>query len=153
MTIPLKIKSLFNNPKTKKVIATVSYDSIVHVTFKDMLFMDEDERIILLEILERSITNRNLTYSIWFNKPVAINMLSEEGISFHVQVLPIRAIISGKEFEAYYKYMQKQLGNFDLSTVWIFEMLEIRETSLRQRIFENADAYPIVNHLDRITNT
>ncbi len=153
MTVPSKIKSMFNSPKTKKVIATVSCDGVVHVTFKEMMFMEDSGKIILLEILEKSITNRNLTYSIWFNRPVAINMLSEEETSFHLQVIPTRAIISGKEFEAYYNYVQERLGNYDLSTVWLFELLEIRETSLQQRISENADIYPFIKHLDMITKT
>lgn len=150
MIISEDIKIILNDYGTKKVIATVNEEGIVHVTFKNMIFIDPNDTIILLEILEKSITNQNLVYSIWFNKTVAINFLSRDGKSFHVQALPKRAIVSGKEFEEYYKMVQKQMGDVDLSTVWLFEILEVKENTLTKQIEEHKIKYPIINHLDRL---
>lgn len=150
MFISEDIKVILNDYGTKKVIATVNEEGVVHVTFKDMIFIDSNDAIILLEILEKSITNQNLVYSIWFNKTVAINFLSRNGESFHVQALPKRAIVSGKEFEEYYQMVQKRMGAIDLSTVWIFEILEVKEKTLMKQIEEHKVKYPIINHLDRL---
>lgn len=150
MIISDDIKNILNDYGTKKVIATVNEEGVVHVTFKDMIFISSNDTIILLEILERSITNQNLVYSIWFNKTVAINFLSRNGRSFHVQALPKRAIVSGKEFEKYYQMVQKQMGDVDLSTVWLLEIFEVKEKTLIKQIEEHKNKYPIINHLDRL---
>ena len=150
MIISEDIKVILNDYGTKKVIATVNEEGVVHVAFKDMIFVDSNDTIILLEILEKSITNQNLVYSIWFNKTVAINFLSRNGESFHVQVLPKRAIVSGKEFEEYYQMVQERMGDIDLSTVWLFKILEVKEKTLIKQIEEHKIKYPIINHLDRI---
>lgn len=150
MFIDKGIKVILNDYDTKKVIATVNEDGVVHVTFKDMIFIDSNDTLILLEILERSITNQNLVYSIWFNKTVAFNFLSKIGESFHIQALPKRAIVSGKEFERYYQMVQKRIGDIDLSTVWLFEILEIKENTLKKQIEEHKIKYPLINHLDKL---
>lgn len=151
MTINDDIKLIFNKCSTKKVIATTNQEGTLHVTFKNMLFINNEGNIVLFEILERSITNRNLVYSIWFNKTIAINALSEEGVSFHIQAIPIRAIVSGKEFEQYYEELQNKMGDIDLSTVWLFKILNVEEKTLKKRIKDDESNYPFINHLDRIT--
>ncbi len=150
MIICDEIRMRFNSSGTKKVIATVSEKGDVHVTFKDMLFIDYEGNIILLEILEKSITNRNLVYSIWFKKIIAMNALMEDGDSFHIRAIPVRAIVSGKEFEKYYGILQKEMGDVDLSTVWVFKIVEISEKTLKKRIEEDEIKYPIIKHLDRM---
>lgn len=150
MLISKDVKNILNACDTKKVIATVNEKGIVHVTFKDMLFINTNNDIILFELLERSITNQNLVYSIWFNKTVAINFLCQNSESFHVQALPKRALVSGKEFEKYYQMLLKEMGDIDLSTVWLFDILEIKEKTLSKQMEEHKKSYPIICHLDRL---
>ncbi len=150
MVINEELKSILNRCDTKKVIATQNEKGEVHVTFKNMIFIDENNMIILLEMLERSVTNQNLVHSIWFNKSVAINFLSKNNESFYFQVLPKRAIVSGKMFEKYYKKIQVQMGDVDLSTVWMFEILDAEEKTLMKQVAEQKMKYPIINHLDRL---
>ena len=80
-----EVKRLFNDKSTKKVLATVDKKGEVHVVFKGSPFVNEEGNIELLELIETSATNRNLTYAIWFKKQVAFNILSEDGKSFEVR--------------------------------------------------------------------
>lgn len=150
MFISENVKSILNNYDTKKVIATISEEGKVHVTFKDLVFIDENNEIVLLEILEKSMTNKNLVCSIWFNKSVAINFLSKDNRSFYFQVLPRRALVSGKKFEKYYQLVRDKMEGADLSTVWTFEILEFDEKTLMKQIERHSNEYPIINHLDRL---
>ncbi len=140
----------FNSPNTLKVIATTNDKGIPHVAFKDSISINENGEIVLCEIIDSSVTNKNLVYSIWFNRKVSINILGIDKKSYLIEGIPVRAIISGKEFQRYYLYMQRKYGNIDLSTVWIIQPQLIKEETLEMRIMEEKCKHPIINHLDRI---
>lgn len=145
-----KVIDIFNNSNTYKVIATVNSDGIPHVTFKDLISINKNGEIVLCEIIDSSITNKNLVYSIWFNKKIAITLLARNNDSYLIEGIPVRAIVAGREFQRYYLYVKEKYGNIDLSTVWIIQPQLIREETLEKRREEEAYKHPIVNHLDRL---
>ncbi len=145
-----EIIECINNPNTLKVIATINNKGIPHVTFKDSISVNENGEIVLCEIIDSSVTNKNLVYSIWFGRSVSINILGINRKSYLIEGIPVRAIIAGKEFQKYYFYMQKKYGNIDLSTVWIIEPQWVKEETLEKRLIEEENKHPIINHLDRI---
>ena len=145
-----EIRELINDKTSIKALATVSMDGEVHVVYKSLIIADEENNIIILELSENTITGSNLIYSLWFNKQAALNILSDKGKSFHLKLLPTRAVISGKEFEHYYEYVQTRMENVDLSTVWFLKPLEISDTSLYQRMINLKKEYPLISHLDQL---
>lgn len=144
------MKEIINDPETCKVVATVNKDGEVHAVFKDNVFANDDDQIILCEIIESSITNKNLVNSIWFEKKVCFNFLTPGRESYLILCRPIRVAISGKEFQYYYRQIKDVYGDIDLSGVWIFQVTEIKKESLKERWIEEQECHPIVKHLDRI---
>ena len=80
-----EIIDAINNPDSIKVVATISKEGIPHVTPKGSLTVDENGRIRFLELLEKSQTQKNLVYSIWFDKYIAINIITPDRKSYLIK--------------------------------------------------------------------
>jgi hypothetical protein len=145
-----EVVSLLNDTRNKKVLASVDNEGTPHIVFKNSLRVDSEGNIRYFELLETSVTNRNLTNSLWFRRPVSINVLTEDNRSYQIKGIPVRAIICGREFQDAYIAVQAALGETaDLSTVWVIEPGEIREETPQVRRKEHNEKYPLVGHLDR----
>lgn len=143
------VKDVINNPDTLKVLATVNKDGVPHVVFKGSLFLADDGLLEYNEIIESSQTNKNLVYSLWFNKTVSINVLLGKE-SFQIKGKVDRALIAGREFEKRYNEVLEKRNN-ELSTVWRIIPEEVKEQSFTKRRDEELAAHPILQHLDRLT--
>jgi hypothetical protein len=145
-----KVRSLFADPASKKVLSTVGEDGVPHTVFKGSMAVDSDGNIRFNEIIESSLTYKNLTYSLWFNRPVSINIIGEDKTSFEIIGKPIRTLICGDEFEEAYVKMLELLGNEgDLAAVWIIVPEKIRENTFKKRLHEHNTNYPLIGHLDK----
>jgi hypothetical protein len=144
-----EVLELLNNEKTVKILVTVDDGGIPHPVVKSSLYSD-GTHILYLEFLESSRTNRYMTRSLWFDKPVSILLVTPEEKSWKITALPLRAIVNGKTFQQYYELAQEKYGGFDLSTVWILKPLEIFEETLRERAAEESKNRPYFLHLDRL---
>jgi hypothetical protein len=154
MTVSIQLsdqaRDLLARPDTIKVLASVDVAGVPHVTFKQSLALNEEGQLQYWEILESSQTNKNLTVSIWFQKPVAISLLGADHSSRQIKGVARRAIISGPQFEKTYQQVRESLGpQADLSTIWIIDPLEEREETLSVRIAEERRDFPLIGHLDR----
>lgn len=148
--IDKKIADLLKDPGTVKALATAGRDGAVHVVFKGSLGITPEGNLQFYELNETSRNNKNLVYSLWFERQIAINILSPDRTSFEIRGIPVRAIISGREFEEAYVSIRKRLGaDADLSTIWIIEPVEIREETYGVRKEIERTDYPLVGHLDR----
>lgn len=145
-----EIIEIINNPKTKKVIATISKEGIPHVTYKGSLKVNEDGNLEFLELIESSITNRNMVNSIWYNKKVAINVLGEEGQNYSIIGSVQKCIISGKEFQKRYEEVISKSPEADLSSIWIITPEKIRDENIKVRLEEAKKENPLQLHLDKI---
>jgi hypothetical protein len=144
------VKSLLKDTSSRKAIASIDRNGELHLVFKGSITIDGDGNIRYFDLNETSQTNKNLTYSLWFNKKVTINVLGEDCTSYQIKGIPIRAIISGKEFEDAYIEVQERRGmDCDLSTIWIIEPTEVKEETFSVRQAEERQKYPLIGHLDR----
>ena len=72
--------SLLDDDATVKVLATVDGDGAPHAVVKRSLHAAADgRRILYLELLETSETNRNLVRAIWYGGSVAITLAGSGG--------------------------------------------------------------------------
>lgn len=144
-----EVIELIKTPGTYKVLATKDKHGQVHVVFKGSLTVDEEGNIVVLELLETSQTNRNLTYSLWFHKTVAVNVLGQNGRSYQIKGVPYKVLVSGPEFEQKYREVRARNPKSDLSGVWIIHPSEVKEETYAVRLQEEIEQYPIIGHLDR----
>jgi hypothetical protein len=141
------VKALLENTGAVKVLASIDKNGMPHVTFKDSIRLNSGGNLEYDEIIESSQTNKNLVFSIWFNKQVAINVLGPDKTSFQIKGIPVKALIYGKKFEERYNKLKAEKG-LDLSTIWIIEPhIIIEETFAARRAYEDA-RHPLLRHLD-----
>jgi len=144
-----EVLNLLNNGDTVKILVTVDDAGTPHPVVKKSLRCEGDT-ITYIEFLESSRTNRYMTKSIWFNKPVSILILTPDEKSWEITALPVRAIVNGKIFQRYYEEAQKKYNGLDVATVWVLRPLEIREGTLQKRVAEESQNHPYFLHLDKL---
>jgi monomeric isocitrate dehydrogenase len=120
-----EVLEFLNDKRSVKILVNVD-DDLAHLTVKSSL-KNDGEDIVYTEFIESSNINRHMTKAIWFDKNVSILLITHKGCNFKITAKPTRAIVSGKIFQQYYDEVQKEFGDFDLSTVWILKPLSITD--------------------------
>jgi hypothetical protein len=144
-----EVLTLLNDAGCVKILVTLDDLGLPYPAVKESLHYDGDA-IIYSEFLESSKTNRHMTRSLWFNKPVRILLLTADKKSFVITARPERAIVNGKIFQRYYEAAQLQFNDRDLAAVWVLKPLAIVEQTLQKRTEEEAETRPYFIHLDRL---
>ena len=144
-----EIEHAINAPESLKCIASVSADGELHLVYKQSLHVNEEGNLEFYEYIESSQNNKNMVNSIWFDQPVAVNVLTADRRSFEIKGIVKRALIAGAKFEQIYR-QEIGKGREDLSTVWIIEIQEINEKTLKKRIEEETEKHPHFRHLDQL---
>lgn len=141
-----KLKRILQ-PQITKVIITSSQNGFLGVSLRKEVFINEYNELVLLEPTETSELSRNLTYSIWFEKELKILIEESNASGTIICVTPQRALISGREFEKYYK---KYSDKHDLATVWIMKIKSISAIGEECDIMNEQIHCPGVRHLDKL---
>ena len=148
MKIDNKYIELINDPSAVKILSTVSKSGIPHAVVKQSIHY-EDGKIVYLERLEGSKTNKHMTYSLWFNKMVAINILSKDKSSIQIKGIPEKMLVAGSVFEKYYRSINEQ-DSGDLAAVYYIKIKEIIDESYEIREQEHTKEFPLYMHIDRL---
>lgn len=115
--------------------------------------IDENGRIEIYELLESSQIQKNLVYSIWFQKKVLLHLVLKDGRDFVIVTKPYHALIAGAEFENKYEECLKEFGDeADLSTVWKLEVEKIIEESYPAAREREKREHPYLMHMDHLIN-
>lgn len=149
MILNEKIKDLISDPDTIKIVASVGKAGTVSASVKQSLSL-HDEKLIFREFIETSESNKNMIYSLWFEKPISILLLGKDMTSYEIKGIPVEAVIEGPLFQQAYEVVQERFdGKYDLSGLWIIDPVEVRDKNPDTRFEEQYEKYPIVTHLDR----
>jgi hypothetical protein len=133
---------------TTKIVVTTDDDGVPHPVVKASL-RAEDGRLVYLDFIESSLSSRYMTKALWFDRKIAILLLTADQRSFKITARPNRAVVNTKCFERYYRQAREEYG-LDLAVAWIIEPLEVREETLGKRVAEEAQRRPYFQHLDRL---
>lgn len=146
-----EIKQAINAKDSIKVIGTISKEGIPHVTVKSSLSVTEDGKLTFFELLEKSQTQKNLVYSLWFDKTVTINVITADKKSYQLKGIPKKAVTSGRDFQNVYIKIQEAAGrDVDLSAIWYIEVDEMEEETFQVRRDKLEAQYPYELHVDRL---
>jgi predicted pyridoxine 5'-phosphate oxidase superfamily flavin-nucleotide-binding protein len=148
-----EVKAHILNRESIKVLATIDKDGNPHVVAKGSLTVDDEGRLLYLELLESSRTNRNMIYSLWFEKRVAVNIITPQRKSILIKGKPVKALIAGSVFEKYYNLVQQRDAENDLAAVYYIDAEEITDESYPVRRAEETAKHPLYIHLDRLANS
>jgi hypothetical protein len=143
--------ALLADRESIKVLATVDTAGTPHAVVKQSIYLSSDGNIHYLELLESSRTNRNLVEAIWFNRTVSILVKGPGARSIQIKGRPIRVHITGPLFDKHYVSVREQLGDVDLSGVWVIEPDEVTDENFwsRREIEESGRSF--FRHLDRLS--
>lgn len=148
--LPDEIEKAVSDKDSIVVIGSISKEGLPHVTVKNTVFL-EDGRIGFYELLEKSQTQKNLVYSLWFSKTVAINIITKDRKSYQIKGIPYKAIVSGRKFLDAYKKVQDTLGeDVDLSAIWLIDIDSVVEETFGVKRHELETEHPFEVHLDRL---
>ena len=81
------IRELLDDTGTTKIVATTTEDGSPYAVTSPFLHLNHDGFFVHLELLETSITNKNLLRDLWYDKKAAINLTGKDGRSFLIQTL------------------------------------------------------------------
>lgn len=147
-----ELKQIINNPGTLKVLASISKEGKLHVVFKGSISINDEGYIVYDEIIENSVTNKNVLYSLWFNKEVAINILSSDKKSYQIKGIPVKAFVNGSLYEEHYRKIEERNKDNDLATVYFIEPTEVIEESFLVQREKYAAEEPLYKHLDKLVD-
>jgi hypothetical protein len=150
-----RLMSLIRDESSIKIISAADRNGAVHSAVKQSLHVDDDGNLRYFELLEHSETGKALTYSLWFERQVSVLIvkLSDPGPgqSFEIRGTPIRALITGKEFEAAYRSVRGAFGEkADLSAILVIRPDEIRDPGYEIQRERHDAMHPFAVHLDRL---
>ena len=121
---------------------------VPHTVYKGSLHVNDEGDIVFYDILESSKINEALVYSIWFEKLITVNILTEDRRSFEIIGRVKESITQGRKFEEVYKKLKQDRDN-DLNAIWVIEPIDVRNESFAYRKSEQERIYPFLKHLDR----
>jgi len=147
--ISKELIEIINTRAVFKALASIDKNGRPHVVFKGSLHANEEGLLVYYELLESSRSNQNLVHSIWFDKYVAVNVVTQEGESYEILCKPKRSLTSGREFEKAYTDLIEKRPNDDLGAIWILEPYEVTNETYAVRKKEQNDTYPIIDHIDK----
>jgi hypothetical protein len=145
-----EIKDAIADKDSIKVIATISRQGVPHVVAKGSLTVTEDGQLTYWELLEGSQTNKNVTYALWFDKTVAINVITKDKKSYQIKGIPRKSLVAGHGYEKAYAAAQDRNPENDLAAVYYIEPTEVIEESYPVRLQEERKKHPLYIHLDKL---
>lgn len=147
--IDKEVAELFSDRDTVKVLATTDAQGVPHAALKQTLHLDEDGNLVYLELLESSKTNKNLVWSLWFDRSVSIALGGKNRSSYQIIGKPIKTHITGPLFKKYYVKIRDQFeGKADLAAVWIIKPEQVINQTFFARKVEEEARHPTFKHLD-----
>ncbi len=144
------VLALLADETTIKVLATRDADGVPWIEIPHALAAGGDGNIHYLELLESSATNRNLVRSLWFDTPVAIALRSADGRAVHIKGTPVKVHITGPLFQQHYQAVRAQLGDVELSGVWVIRPDAVVDRNFAAALAREAAEHPVFVHLDRL---
>ncbi|WP_242393815.1 hypothetical protein [Anaeromyxobacter oryzisoli] len=144
-----RIPALLADAATVKILATSDRSGRPHATVAPSIHLDDDGRLVHLERLESSGTQRNLVASLWFDRPVAVTV-QRGAEAFEIVGVPVKALVAGPEFRRQYEALRARAPEDDLAAVWLIEPREVTELTHDVRRARQEAERPFLTHLDRL---
>lgn len=145
-----ELAAIIAEKETSKVLATVGKEGIPHAVTKGSIRVNQDGNLEYWELLEGSQTNKNLVYSLWFDKKVAVTITAKDKRSFLIVGKPVKTIVAGRKFQEEYEKVQKIFADSELAAIWIIEPEQVKEETYAVRRKEETVIHPYYVHLDSL---
>ncbi len=144
------LRELLGDQQAFRVLVTCGPSEEPHAVVAPVLEVDAAGRILYLEPLEASRTQRDLVGSLWFDLPIAFVVVGRDGTTWRIGGRVRKSHVAGPLFRERYERLNREQPGSDLAAVWEIEPQEISdETPATLRKRQDAER-PFFKHLDRI---
>lgn len=143
-------ENIVSKPGNTVIISAVGKDGIPYsgVALKTEI---KNGKLAYYELLESSQMQKNLVYSLWFNKAVSVLIIDSDGKNYQLKGKVYRAWMAGRDFEEeYVKILKEQGAEADLSTIWLIEIEDSLETTYDAGRIREKTEHPYMMHWDHI---
>jgi hypothetical protein len=145
-----RLRELLSDRAAMRVLVTCGPSEEPHAVVGPVLEVDAAGRILYLEPLEASRTQRDLVGSLWFDLPVAIVVVDRYGTTWRIGGRVRKSHVAGPVFRERYERNGREHPGSDLAAVWEIEPQEISdETPATLQKRQDAER-PFFKHLDQI---
>jgi hypothetical protein len=129
VTLPRDLREALQDPRTVKILSTVSLNGDAHLSVKRTLRLREDSDLEYDEICDQSLNSRNVLRAFFFNKVFLLNIHTWDQRAFKLAVKPKKAITTGDEFWEHFREVRESGIASDLGAVYIIEPLSFIEVT------------------------
>jgi len=145
------LRAQLASPHATRVLATTGPHGDPHAVLAPALEVDDAGRLLYLEPLEASRTQRDLVASIWFDRPVAVVVGDRDGTTWRIRGRVRKAHVAGPLFRDRYERLRAERPGADLAAVWEIEPLEVSDESYATLRARQDTERPFFKHLDQLT--
>lgn len=143
------LSTLLNASGVQVALSTVSSEGVPTTALGSEYYLSERGTLLFREYLESSATNRDLLYSLWFERPVSVAIASGHN-ALHLRGVPTHAHVAGPLFQQHYEAAVERDPSSDLATVWEIRIDHVEDASPERRRKEQDIRRPFFTHLDRL---
>jgi hypothetical protein len=145
--------NILRSPDTIKVLTTINEDGTPHTVFKNSITY-LDKKIAYIELIETSLTARNMLRSKWFNKIVIISIYNPvKNAQYEIKGKPYKFLFTGEIWEKLLNEARKNIPDVNPTGVWLIEPIEVRNESYEVRLSEEDKRRPGSNFWLRYMET
>ncbi len=145
------IKKIIEDKQSVAVVSAIGKNGFPYSQKTHKILVKDNGQIAIYELLEKSQIQKNLVFSLWFSKEVSLLVVTSQGKSFYFTLKPYRALEAGHEFTNEYNKILSEFGSdADLSTVWLFDVENIEETTYEVEHEKEKKEHPYLYHMDHI---
>jgi hypothetical protein len=127
MELTEEVINLLKNPYTVKYLTTVDEEGIPNTVFKGSLTALDKNTIAYVELIENSLTQRNMLKNFWYNKrPVSISIFNPgRNISYQIKGEPYKFVVEGEIWKDFLNRVRSIIPDVNPSGVWLIRPKEI----------------------------
>ena len=141
-----ELMDALNDPETTKVLGTTDEDGCPHVVFKGSLIALDDGNIAYAELIETSLTQKNMLRNFWNKKPVAISVLNQKKkVNYQIKGEAYKFHIEGPVWDQFLERIWSRMPDANPSGVWEIIPLEVINQDYEIRLKEEMRRRPTSN--------
>lgn len=146
-----ELKNIITDKSTVAVISAVGKNGNPYSAVSNKIEIRNDGRIGFYSLLESSQIQKNLVFSIWFDKEVSLSLIAKDGRNFQLYAKPYQALIAGRDFEVAYETALQEFGeDTNLSTVWLLDVVSAKESTYKVEKEIQKKEHPYLMHYDHL---
>jgi len=143
--LPQELMDALKEKDTIKVLTTFDENGVPHTVLKDSITALDEKRLAYMELIETSMTQRNMLKNFWRRevKPISIAVINRRmNLYYQIKGMPDRFLYEGPIWEEMLDRVWAEMPDTNPSGVWIIIPQEIIDERYDSRLEAEAKRRP-----------